>query len=76
MSEQTIPVNLKVGSRVSVLTDVDTDEGGFTASTVFEDTVEQYVPETRLLRFEDSDMGYAEFEELVLEHDSVQVVKG
>jgi len=75
MSNQTIPVNLKVGSRVSVLTDVDTGKGGFTASTVFEDTVEQYVPETRLLRFEDSDMGYAEFEKLLGEYDSVQVIR-
>ena len=75
MTEQTIPVNLKVGARVSVMKDVDMDEGGFVASTVFEDTVEQYVPETRKLRFEESDIGYADFEELLREHDSVQVIK-
>lgn len=75
MTEQTIAVPLKVGSRVSVLTDVDTDEGGFMASTVFEDTVEQYVPQTGLLRFEESDIGLAEFKELLEEHDSVQVIR-
>jgi len=75
MTRQTIPVNLKVGSRVSILEDVDTDEGGFIASTVFEDTVEQYVPQTRKLAFANSDIGYAEFEELLREHDSVQVIR-
>lgn len=75
MTEQTIEVNLKVGSRVSVLKDVDTDEGGFMASTVFEDTVEQYVPQTGLLRFEESDIGLAEFKELLEQHDSVQVIR-
>jgi len=75
MSEQTITVNLKVGSRVSILKDVDTDEGGFMASTVFEDTVEQYVPQTGLLRFEESDIGLSEFKELLGQHDSVQVIR-
>jgi len=76
MSEQKVPVNLKVGSRVSILTDVRMDDGGFAASTVFEDTVEQYVPETNLLRFAESETGYAEFVELLDEYDSVQIVKG
>jgi len=75
MSEQKIPVNLKVGSQVSILTDVRMDDGGFSASTVFEDTVTQYVPTTRKLSFAESEAGYAEFVELLDEHDSVQVVK-
>lgn len=75
MSGQTIPVTLKVGSRVSILRDVRMDDGGFSASTVFEDTVAQYVPQTGLLRFEESDIGLAEFESLLDKHDSVQVVK-
>lgn len=79
MSEQTVPVNLKVGSWVTVFEDVNIDEdadglAGFAGSATFEDKVVQYVPDTRLLRFENSDMGYAEFEELLREHESVQVV--
>lgn len=66
---------MKPGSRVAVLTDVDTDEGGFTASTVFEDTVDRYIPETAKLEFENSDIGLAEFRDLLQEHDSVQVIK-
>lgn len=76
MTEQTIEVPLRVGSQVSILYDVDIDsEGGFMASTAFEDTVTQYVPETNKLSFEESDIGYAEFQELLEEYDSVQVVR-
>lgn len=76
MTEQTIPIQLRVGSQVAVFDDVDIDqEGGFMASTVFEDTVTQYVPKTRKLAFADSDIGYAEFKELLEEYDSVQVVR-
>lgn len=75
MIDQVISVQLRVGSRVSILTDVRMDDGGFAASTVFEDTVVRYVPESNLLRFEDSDIGYAEFVDLLDEHDSVQIVR-
>lgn len=73
--DQTIPVQLKVGSRVSIMEDVDMDPGGFSASDVFHDTVVQYVPQTRKLEFAESDIGYAEFAELLNEYDSVQVVR-
>lgn len=75
MQEQTISVPLKPGARVSILTDVDTDEGGFSASEVFHDTVKTYVPETLKLEFENSDISYDEFTELVKEHDSFQVIR-
>jgi hypothetical protein len=75
MTAQTIDVSLKVGSRVSILENVDTDEGGFIASTVFEDVVEQYIPESNKLSFEESDIGYAEFVDLLEEYDSVQIIK-
>jgi hypothetical protein len=75
MKEQTISVPLKPGARVSVMDEVDMDEGGFTASDVFHDTVKTYVPETRKLEFEDSDIGYDEFVELVNNHSSFQVIK-
>lgn len=78
--EQTIEIGLKPGSWVSIMEDVDIEEGdgfvdGFTASTVFEGKVERFVPETNRLEFEDSDMGYAEFMELVEEYDSVEVIR-
>lgn len=75
MTEQTIPIQLRVGSRVSILTDVRMDDGGFTASTVFEDTVVQYVPQTCKLVFANSDIGFADFKKLLDEHDSVQVIR-
>jgi hypothetical protein len=75
MADQTVPITLKVGSRVTILDDVDMDEGGFAASTVFEDTVTEFVPQTKRLEFDESDIGYAEFEELLDEHDSVQIVR-
>ncbi len=80
MEKQTIPVQLRVGSWVTVFESVDVDEddeglAGFSGSPAFEDKVEQYAPQTGLLRFEDSDIGRAEFESLLEEHDSVQVVR-
>lgn len=75
MKEQTINIPFKVGSRVSILTDVRMDNGGFISSTVFEDTVETYNETTGKLEFRDSDIGLAEFEKLLDEHDSVQVVR-
>jgi len=80
VTRQSISVNLKVGSWVTVFdeTDVDEDEkglAGFTGSPVFEDKVVQYVPETAKLRFAESDMGYADFTELLEQHDSVQVIR-
>jgi hypothetical protein len=75
MTEQTIDVPMKVGSRVSVLTDVDLEEGGSSGSIVFEDTVVQYVPSAGKLEFADSDIRYAEFKELLAEYDSVQVMR-
>lgn len=75
MREQTIEVPMKVGSRVSILTNVDMDAGGSSGDIVFEDTVETYNQTTAKLVFEDSDIGLAEFERLLDEHDSVQVIR-
>lgn len=75
MSEQTLEIDLRPGSRVSILTDVDMDPDGFTAETVFEGTISRHIPQTRTLEFEENDMCYAEFLELVEEYDSIQVVR-
>lgn len=73
-SEQTIPVPLKPGSRVAIFDDVDVDPGGFVGSMVLEDVVEAYNPKTLNLEFRDSDIGYAEFIELLEENESVQII--
>lgn len=80
MSEQTIEISLKPGSWVSILGDIDIDEGdgqidGFSASPVFEGKVTQYNEETNKLVFENSDVGYAEFQEKLEQHDNVQVIR-
>lgn len=74
MSEQTIPVPLRPGSRVTVFDNVDVDPGGFVGSLAFEGVVESYCPDTLKLSFEDSDVGYAEFTRLLDENDSVQII--
>lgn len=77
MFEQQISVPLLVGSRVVLHEDVDMDsEGGYAAGIMFEDVVAQYVPDTGLLRFEDSDVGKAEFEELLEEAEGIEILKG
>jgi hypothetical protein len=73
-AEQSIVIPLRVGDRVSLFDEVDTDEGGFIAGTMFEDTVEQYVPQTGLLKFENSDIGRAEFNRLVEQAEGIQIV--
>lgn len=74
MSQPTIDVPLKVGSRVALLEDTDIDEGGgYAASVMYEATVERYVPETLLLEMSDG-TGLAEFKEMLEEADGVEIV--
>jgi hypothetical protein len=74
-SVQTIGVPLKVGSRVTLFQDPDIDEEeGLAAVVSFEDYVAQYVPETGLLRFENSDIGRAEFISMVDEADGIEII--
>jgi len=72
---QLISVPLRPGDRVTLLEDVDIDsEEGVVAGIMFEDYVEQYVPDTGLLRFENSDVGRAEFIEMVDEADGIEIL--
>lgn len=71
---QEISVPVTVGDRVSLFKDVDKDEGGFIADTMFEDTISRYNPDTGLLRFENSDIGQAEFKEMLEEAEGIQIV--
>lgn len=50
-------------------------EGGYTASIAFEGYVEQYVPQTRKLVFEDSDVGWAEFRSMLDDADAVEIIR-
>jgi hypothetical protein len=74
--EQKISVPLRVGDRVTLSKDVDIEDGamGYTAIPFFEDYVAQYVPATGLLRFEDSDIGRAEFLELLEEAEGIEIL--
>lgn len=73
---QKIEVPLPVGSRVTLLKDVDIDsQEGSSGTVLFEDYVEQYVPETGLLRFEDSDIGRAEFKQLADEAGAMEIIR-
>lgn len=76
MKEQEINIPLKPGSQVTIFNDVDIDaDGSFAAGVVFDDTVVQYVPHTGKLQFAKSDIGLSEFQDMLYEHESVQVVR-
>ncbi len=69
-TEQTIEVPLYVNSQVTLLTNVESE-----TMVTFSDTVTQYVPETGLLRFENSDIGRAAFTSMVEEADGIEIVR-
>lgn len=76
-TSQTISVPLKPGSRVTLLEDVEIEDEaeGSSGVIIFEDYVEQYVPEKGLLSFENSDVGRAELRRMVEEADGVEVLQ-
>lgn len=75
MKEQTIELPLEPGSRVVLYESVDMDEeGGYIADVLYEGHVEQYVPETGLLKLSDG-IGRIEFLELVEEADGYEVIQ-
>jgi len=74
MEPQIIPVPLEVGSRVVLYGDVDLEEEGAAIDITYEATVEQYVPETRLIRMSDG-TGRAELLRLFDEASGFEVIK-
>jgi len=72
---QTMDVPLPVGSRVTLLKNVDIDsQAGHSGTILFEDYVERYVPETGLLEFEESGIGLRDFKDLLEDADSTEII--
>lgn len=72
---QTLDVPVTVESRITLLEDVDIDSSeGSMSSIIFEGYVEQYVPQTNKLSFENSDIGYSEFHEMLEQADGVEII--
>ncbi len=66
---------IKPGCRVELFTDIDVDGSeGYSSSIMFSDYVERYVQETGKISFAESDIGLAEFEELVEQCDGYEVL--
>jgi len=77
--KQEIPVRLPVGTRVVLYEEATIEQSGGedvggTASIFFEGYVEQYVPETGLLEFEDSYVGKAAFFELLEDAAGLEII--
>lgn len=77
MNDQTIGIPLSVGSRVTLLTDVEIedDDSGSTGTILFDGRVEQYVPQTGKLSFEGKDIGQAGFLDLLEEADGIEILE-
>lgn len=73
MEKQTTPIPLKVGSRVVLYGDVELEEQGAAIDISYEATVEQYVPETGLLRMSDG-TGRAELLRLIQSADGLEII--
>lgn len=66
-----LSIPLRVGDYIFLYTNVDVDdEMSVCADILFEGTVSQYVTETGLLRFEENNVGLAEFEALLEEAEA------
>lgn len=72
---QEISLPLRAGARVELYEDVDIDsQEGAMHGVTFSDYVEQHCAETNLLRFEESEIGMAEFQRLAQEADGVEII--
>lgn len=75
MDCQQISIPLSIGSRVTLMEEIDIDsEEGFTANITFEGYVQQYNPKTNKLSFEEQDIGYAELQNKIAEADGIEVL--
>jgi hypothetical protein len=74
--KQEITVSLPPGSRVVLFDDIDIDtRGGMAADAVFSDYVAQHSPGTGLLRFQESNIGRAEFLDMLDEASGIEILQ-
>lgn len=74
IEEKHIEVPLLVGSEVYLAEEDDVVRGAY--DVLLDDTVAQYVPSTGLLRFEEADVGRAEFKQLLEQADRIEIEVG
>ena len=78
VSNAQLSLDLSVGDRVIILDDIDTDDdGGLAGTIVFDDRIEQLIPDSGKLVFESSDMGWADFNKLLDtgDYQTIQIVR-
>jgi len=73
--DQTIEVLLKPGDRLTLVEDVDVDERGSAGTIMYEGIVEQYVPDTGLIRMDDG-TERDELFRLIEEAEAVEIIHG
>jgi hypothetical protein len=73
VSEQSISVPIRVGDRITLYQQTAFDNGSYTVEPFFDDVVTQFVPDTGLLRFEESSIGRAAFEKRMRKADGVEI---
>lgn len=71
----TLDIPIGVGDRIVLYENVDLDDGGAAIDLLFEDYVDQYVPETGLLTFEESDIQRAKFLSLIDQSAGIEIIR-
>jgi len=71
--DQTIEVSLEPGDRLTLVEDVDVDEGGSAGTIMYEGIVEQYVPDTGLIRMDDG-TERAELFRLIEKAEAIEII--
>jgi hypothetical protein len=71
-SKQSITIPFQVGDTVTLSYET-TNNPDNKDSVLFQGTIEQHIPQTGLLKFEDSDIGRAEFNTFVEQADKIRI---
>lgn len=72
LRKQSITIPFQVGDKVTLSYETKNNPDN-KDSVFFQGTIEQHIPQTGLLKFEDSDIGRAEFNMLVEQADKIQI---